>query len=141
MNILLTWLGNKDLDNMELDQSAAIVTLATKSSQPFNKIVILSNQQEQKWHRFELFVQKRMATIGRPAEDIKIYNADIVSPIDYSSIATVTEKWISKLSEEADSLCINLTSGTPAMTTLSVLIGKGKANTQFVQTTPMASAF
>lgn len=136
MNILLTWLGNKDLDNMELDQSAAIVTLATKSSQPFNKIVILSNQQEQKWHRFELFVQKRMATIGRPAEDIKIYNADIVSPIDYSSIATVTEKWISKLSEEADSLCINLTSGTPAMTTLSVLIGKGKANTQFVQTTP-----
>ena len=71
-----------------------------------------------------------------PAQDIQVYRAHINSPIDYESIAKETESKITKLSEEADSLSINLTSGTPAMITLLVLIGKGKANTKFIQATP-----
>jgi len=121
---------------MEQEQNAAIVTLATKSPTSFDKIVILSNKDENKWHKFERFLKKRMAMINRPAQDIQVYKVNINSPIDYQTIATETESWITKLSEEADSLSINLTSGTPAMTTLSVLIGKGKANTQFIQATP-----
>ena len=136
MHTLLTWLGNRDLENMEQEQNAAIVTLATKSPTSFDKIVILSNKDENKWHKFERFLKKRMAMINRPAQDIQVYKVNINSPIDYQTIATETESWITKLSEEADSLSINLTSGTPAMTTLSVLIGKGKANTQFIQATP-----
>ncbi len=136
MHTLLTWLGNRDILNMEHEQSAAIITLATKSLIPFDKIVILSNKDENKWIQFERFAKKRMATINRPAQDIQVYKADIVSPIDYVSIHQVTESWITKLSEAADTLSINLTSGTPAMTTLSVLLGKGKANVQFLQATP-----
>lgn len=67
-----------------------------------------------------------MATIGRPHHDIQIVKANIVNLIDYLSIYQETERWITKLSQESDLLSINLTSGTPAMTTLSVLIGKGK---------------
>jgi len=136
VHTLLTWLGNKDLENMEHEQNAAIVTLATKSPTPFDKIVILSNKDENKWHKFERFLKKRMAMISRPEHNIQVYKVNINSPIDYQTIAKETESWIAKLSEEADSLSINLTSGTPAMTTLSVLIGKGKANTQFLQVTP-----
>lgn len=136
MHTLLTWLGTKDLDNMLNDTNAAISTIATKSEQPFDKIVILSNKDEDKWSHFERFLKKRMAIVNRPNQDIQVHKAHINSPIDYQSIAKVTDKWISKLSDEADTLSINLTSGTPAMTTLSVLIGKGKSNTHFLQATP-----
>lgn len=137
MNILLSWLGTKDIDNMlDGEQNASISTIAIKSQVPFDKIVILSNHKQEYWKKFERFVKKRMATINRPAQDIQVYKANIVSPIDYESIHQVTETWVTKLSEQSDTLSINLTSGTPAMTTLSVLIGKGKANVQFLQTTP-----
>ena len=136
MHTLLTWLGNKDLENMEQDQNAAVSTLAIKSATPFDKIVILSNKDETKWNQFERFLKKRMAMSNRPAEDIQVYKVHITNPIDYQSIASETEKWITKLSEEADTLSINLTSGTPTMTTLSVLIGKAKVNTEFLQATP-----
>ena len=136
MHTLLTWLGNRDLDNMQQDKNAAIAGLAVKANPPFDKIVIRANDKEESWYRFESFLKKRLATIGRPNSDIHICKAHIDSPIDYSTIAKETEKWISKLSEEADILSINLTSGTPTMTTLSVLIGKGKANTKFLQSTP-----
>lgn len=137
MNILLSWLGTKDIENMlDDEQNASISTLAIKSQNPFDKIVILSNHKEKYWKKFECFIKKRMATINRPDQDIQVHKANINSPIDYESIHQVTESWISKLSEQADTLSINLTSGTPAMTTLSVLIGKGKANVQFLQTTP-----
>ena len=132
MNILLTWLGNRDIENMEQEQNAALVSLATKSTIPFDKIVILSNKDEEKWGTFERFIKKRMAMVNRPSTDITVYKAHIHSPIDYKSISIETEKWISKLSEQADTLFINLTSGTPAMTTLSVIIGKGKNNTCFL---------
>lgn len=136
MNTLLTWLGNKDIENMLDDKSAAILTLALKSKVPFDKIVILSNKDEAKWPQFERFLKKKMAISGRPNHSVEVCRVHIESPIDYQSIAQETERWISKLSEEAETLSINLTSGTPAMTTLSVLIGKGKPNTCFLQATP-----
>ena len=111
MHTLLTWLGNRDLDNMQQDKNAAIAGLAVKANPHFDKIVILANDKEESWSRFESFLKKRLATIGRPNSDIRIYKAHIDSPIDYPSIAKETEKWISKLSEEADTLSINLTSG------------------------------
>lgn len=125
MHTLLTWLGNRDLDNMQQDKNAAIAGFAVKANPHFDKIVILANDKKKNLGLgFESFLKKRLATIGRPNSDIRIYKAHIDSPIDYPSIAKETEKWISKLSEEADTLSINLTSGTPAMTTLSVLIAK-----------------
>ncbi|MGI2161037.1 sigma-54 dependent transcriptional regulator [Shewanella sp. SM95] len=136
LNILLTWLGNKDLENMQSDKGAAIVTLAIKSKIPFDKIVILSNKDEQLWPQFERYLKKQLAINQRPFHDIQVFKAHINSPIDYQSIAKTSEHWIAKLSDEAQTLSINLTSGTPTMTTLSVLIGKGKPNTHFLQTTP-----
>jgi len=136
LHTLLTWLGNRDLENMQQGKTAAIATIALKAQPHFDKIVILSNDKEETWSGFESFLSKRLAASGRPYSDIQIVKVHIDSPIDYPTIAKETEKWVSKLSEEASTLSINLTSGTPAMTTLSVLIGKGKANTQFLQSTP-----
>lgn len=136
MHILLTWLGTKDIDNMSEGRLAAIASIAVKSKIPFDKIVILANQREEVWSEFENFIQKRLVIAGRPTADVAVKQAHIESPIDYPTIARETEKWLGKLSDEADQLTINLTSGTPAMTVLSVLVGKGKSNVHFVQVSP-----
>jgi transcriptional regulator with PAS, ATPase and Fis domain len=136
MHILLTWLGTRDIDNMLQDKNAAIAALAVKSEIPFDKIVVLATQRDEVWLDFERFIEKRLAVAGRPQSDIKVKQAHIVNPIDYPSIARETEKWLGKLSEEAERLTVNLTSGSPAMTVLSVLVGKGKNNVHFMQVSP-----
>ena len=121
---------------MQKDETASIATLAFNIDKPFDKIVILANKDAELWQRYEQYLKKNLAKQGRPFADIRVNRVVIKSPIDYLSIAKVTEQWISNLSDKSESLAINLTSGTPAMTTLSVLIGKGKSNTYFLQSTP-----
>lgn len=121
---------------MQLDKNAAISSIAKGHSQPFDRIVIIASTWEENWSRYESWLQKRMGTMGRPWDDIQIHKAHIVSPIDYETIAKEAHKWISKLSAESDSLYINLSSGTPAMAAMSIILGKAKSNTYFYQSSP-----
>ena len=52
------------------------------------------------------------------------------------NVVREASKWLHGLSKESSLLSINLTSGTPAMATLSVLVGSGIHNSNFVQSTP-----
>lgn len=133
MKTLYTWLGSADIENMKQDQNAAVSSIALNNPTPFGRIFIFANNWDEHWDRYERWLKKRLSTCGRPADNVKIYRANIVTPIDYPSIIKETEKWLSKLSEESDELYINITSGTPAMTASSVLVGKGKSNTFFLQ--------
>jgi transcriptional regulator with PAS, ATPase and Fis domain len=118
---------------MEQDKNAAVSSLALFNEVPFDRIVIFANTWEEKWDKYERWLQKTLARIGRSSENVKVVKANLVSAIDYPSIIKHTEKWISKLSDESERLYINLTSGTPAMTAVSILVGKGKSNTSFIQ--------
>ena len=133
MNTLYTWLGFTDIQHMKEDKNAAISSLAIFNETPFDKIVIFANTWEENWDSYERWLKKTLARIGRPAENISINKANITSAIDYPSLIKHSEKWLAKLSTEAEQLFINLTSGTPAMTAVSILVGKGKSNTQFIQ--------
>jgi len=133
MKTLYTWLGNTDIENMQKDCNAAVSSIALKNTVPFDRIFIFANNWENSWQPYEYWLKKRLTTSGRPADNVKIFKANIISPIDYPSIIKETEKWLAKLSQESDELYINLTSGTPAMSAASVLVGKGKANSYFLQ--------
>ncbi len=133
MNILYTWLGFTDIQHMKEDKNAAISSLAIFNETPFDRIVIFANTWEENWEKYESWLQTRLSTIQRPSDNVKIFKADITTAIDYPTIIKHTDKWLSKLSEESDNLYINLTSGTPAMTAVSILVGKGKSNTCFIQ--------
>ncbi|RYV01894.1 hypothetical protein SOPP22_12090 [Shewanella sp. OPT22] len=141
MNTFFTWLGQADLTNMQQDKNASISSIATKNDQHFDKIVILANTWDEQWHLYENWLKKRMAIASRPFDDIKIHRANILSPIDYSSIAKEAQKWFSKLAVESDTLSINLSSGTPAMTAVSIILGKAKSNTVFYQSAPNGNIF
>jgi transcriptional regulator with PAS, ATPase and Fis domain len=121
---------------MQQDKHAAISSIAKGHAQPFDRIVILANTWEESWSSYESWLKKKMATMGRPWDDINIHKAHIDSPIDYETIAKEAQKWISKLSRESDSLYINLSSGTPAMAAMSIIVGKAKLNTYFYQSRP-----
>lgn len=135
MATLLTWLGKTDLDNMKQDKHASISTIAIKG-QKVDQIVILANNWEEDWYDYENWLKKQLAIANRPNQNVAVQRARISSPIDYSSIACFIQKQLATLSESTDKLYINLTSGTPAMTVISVLLGKGIANCELVQSSP-----
>lgn len=135
MATLLTWLGKTDLDNMKQDKHASISTIAIKG-QKVDQIVILANNWEEDWYDYEDWLKKQLAIANRPNQDVSVLRARISSPIDYTSIAKFMQKQLTQLAENTDQLYINLTSGTPAMTVISVLLGNGIANCQLVQSSP-----
>ena len=133
MNTLLTWLGRTDIDLSLADEEAALATIALKNSKPFDKIVILANAWEGEWEDYLGWLKARLVKSRRPFDDVAIYKAKLKSPIDYETILNESNIWINKLSNESEKLTISLTSGTPAMTAMSVVLGKARANVEFIQ--------
>lgn len=133
MNTLLTWLGTTDLENMEEGKPAAIATMALDHPQAFNNIVVLANSWYDKLLPFHNWLSRWLADNGRPCESIQVKTIKLTSPVHYPDIFAVTEQWVTQLAEKSDTLTINITSGTPAMSVASVLIGKAKDNVFFYQ--------
>ncbi len=136
MATLLTWLGKTDVQNMLQDKNAAISSIVLKNSKPFDRIVILANSWDEHWSLYESWLKKCLAAVERPYQDVSIQKVNIDSPIDYKSITKTMEQWLQKLLDTDASISINLTSGTPAMTAVSILLGKSIATCNFLQSTP-----
>lgn len=133
MNTLLTWLGKTDLDKSLEDIEAAIATIALKNDKAFDQIIILANTWEGEWEGYLSWLKTRLAGAKRPFSEITIQKAKIKNPIDYETIFEESKNWINKLSNDSESLTISLTSGTPAMISVAVILGKSRDNVRFVQ--------
>lgn len=141
MKVLFTWLGKTDIENMEKDKNAAISSIALNHPDPFDKIVIISNTWDEKWHLYEEWLQGKLAKAFRPYSDVTVNRVYIKTPIDYFTISKESQKWINTLSAESQSLYINLTSGTPAMSSVSIILGKAKSNIYFYQSDPSGKIY
>lgn len=133
MNTFLTWLGSTDLKSAESNKEAAIATIALKNPKPFDKIVILANTWEGDWDDYLNWLKTRLVEAKKPFDDVTIQKAKIKSPIDYETILEESKIWINKLANESDKLTISLTSGTPAMISIAVILGKARPNVEFIQ--------
>ncbi len=140
MVTLLSWLGRTDLDQMKLDKLASIATIALKGK-PADKIFILASTWDNEWHSFKEWLEKKLACAGRSKTSVTIQRVRLASPIDYPSITQVMHKQLAAASQDADEVLINLTSGTPAMAAVSVLLGKSNAKCQLLQTSPQGEIF
>lgn len=137
MSTLLTWLGFNDIENMRQNQPAAIATIVLQKNIPFERIVILTTQWDDKVTQQYVKWLKIMAQQKhKSTPEVDVITADVVSPIDFASITHFMQRILPKATAKSDSVTINLTSGTPTMATVSVLIGKSFSQCQFVQTTP-----
>ncbi len=135
MKVFLSWLGKTDIDNMLQDKSASISTLTTKHPVSFDEILILANSWEEHWHSFETWLSRRLALAGRPASVQVVYQS-LESPTDYQAVAAIMQRNLEKITKLDNQVYINLTSGTPAMTAVSVLLGKGIYNCHLLQSGP-----
>ncbi len=134
MRVLVSWLGSKDLELVDNDQFGALASIALQSEKAFDQITILANDWEEQWSKYENFLKAKLAKAQRPFQNVAIRKASIKSPIDYPTITKVFKDLIlEELSSAKKQITINLTSGTPAMTTVSVLVGKGLSDCEFVQ--------
>jgi len=130
---LFTWFGQADIDGMKEDTSSPISNIALKHPEPFDQIVIISNIWEDERRKYIPWLEKKLAIAQRPFQVVEGHTVRITSPIDYVSISKQSQKWINKLSSESEKLYINLTSGSPAMSAVSIILGKAKPNTYFYQ--------
>ncbi|PQJ70007.1 hypothetical protein BTO01_01440 [Vibrio jasicida] len=135
MATLLTWLGRTDLDQMRQDKPASIATIALKCK-PLDSIIILASTWDDEWHDYKEWLERKLACVGRSKTSVVIQRVRLASPIDYSSITKVMQKQLSNISAGSEHIYLNLTSGTPAMTVVSVLLGKSIAKCQLLQTSP-----
>lgn len=135
MRVLISWLGKTDVDNMLQDKLASIATLATRHSHAFDDIIILANSWQEHWQQYESWLNKRLAVLARPSV-AKIINQSLSSPTHYQAVANVMQRNLEPLAKAGNEIFINLTSGTPTMTAVSVLLGKGIYGCHFLQTAP-----
>lgn len=135
MATLISWLGRTDLDQMKLDKPASIATIALKGK-ILDSIIILASTWDDEWYDYKQWLKKKLACVGRSKTSVTIQRVRLASPIDYSSITRVMQKQLSKASFDSELIYLNLSSGTPAMTVVSVLLGKSIGKCQLLQTSP-----
>ncbi|GAA4888535.1 sigma-54 interaction domain-containing protein [Ferrimonas pelagia] len=136
MATLISWLGKADIDHMKQDKNAALASIALKSSTAFDRILILGSSWEEDWQPYRDWLKKQLAIAHRPYLDVTVQRARLNSPIHYPSIAKFTQRQIHNALEQDDDITISLTSGTPAMITLAVLLGKSIGSCRFMQSSP-----
>ena len=135
MNVLFTWFGNTDHNNFLNDKHASISTILTNNQQQFDEVHILDNQFKNDWTKYKQWLAKKLEEKEYPIPKIKFHQAKLKSPVDFKSIAENLNPLLEEYSKEGASIAINFTSGTPAMSSVSALLGYGVYNVQLIQTT------
>ncbi len=131
--LLLTWLGKHDLDSEAEGALGPIGSILVESDAPYDEVIILTNNWFDRISDYRVWLSKTLRNKRRSTKII-IDKVNIKSPIDYPSIYAIAEKELSQTSPDRDLVTLNLSSGTPAMAAVWVLIGKGIYNTKLVQT-------
>ncbi|WKJ88527.1 sigma-54 dependent transcriptional regulator [Methylomonas montana] len=136
-NILLSWLGITDLNaaGLLLDSSQTPIgdgpISGALKNLSFDELHLLHDQDPQQVHAYVDWLSQHSG--------IKVFTIPCAlrSPIDFGDIHQAVDGYLQKLTTENPSLeiSIHLSPGTPSMTAVSILLGKTKYNTRFVQST------
>lgn len=131
--ILLTWLGRHDLDAVDKGARGPIASILLDSDAPFDEVRILVSNWFDETEGYQQWLSNQLNESNRKAR-VSIFNARLESPIHYPSIYSVANEELQKLSASESLVTLNLSSGTPAMAAIWLLLGKGVYNTKLVQT-------
>lgn len=137
LNILLSWLGIADL------KAAGVMTdhpnesigdgpiLGALKNLSFDELHLLHDHDQSK-------VKEYIDWLAQ-FSNLKVIamHCSLRSPIDFGDIHQAVDSYLQKLTAENPRLeiSIHLSPGTPSMTAVSILLGKTKYNTRFVQST------
>ncbi|MGB0466904.1 MAG: sigma 54-interacting transcriptional regulator [Pontibacterium sp.] len=137
--VLLTWLGKHDVTAEANGERGAIASILMDTAFPFDEVHILVQNWENELPRYEPWLKKVLQTQSRNTT-IVFKRVELDSPIDYDGIYTIVRQELEALSQTDSVLTLNLTSGTPAMTAIWVLLGKGVFGCKLAQTSRQSGA-
>lgn len=133
--ILLSWVGQNDLDGFDrhtrtkdvpLGEGGAIRTLV--DLEPFDEIHLLGSYAREKVLNYRRWLPGKT----------RVHIAELPNPTDYVAIYDFVNQILSTLMAKESlaeiELCIHLSSGTPTMTAIWVLLGKSIYPASFFQT-------
>jgi len=130
--LLVSWVGQHDLSAQERDELGAIGAVALGAALPFYELHLIVSNWEEQIPDYEKWLAGKLTEASRKAR-VVFHVAALSSPINYEEIYSFIDPLLSKVCQPGNSVTINLTSGTPAMTAISLLLGQGVYNTKFVQ--------
>lgn len=130
---LLSWLGRHDLDAESKGELGPIGSILLESDSPFDQVRILANSWFDETDRYELWLSQQLRERNRKTV-LSIKKVELASPIYYPAIYEVAREELNQFVSPGALVTLNLSSGTPAMTSIWLLLGKGVYNTKLVQT-------
>jgi len=130
--LLLSWVGRHDFNAEDNAELGAIASIAIEAPIPFDDIHLVISDVESPIEPYTEWLQQLLSTNNRAAK-IHAHVVELSSPINYPEIYNAADNILSEVSNAGSKVTINLTSGTPAMTAVWLLLGKGVYNTLFVQ--------
>lgn len=128
---LVSWIGGNDLDAAEgkIEQSGAIS--ATLASTSFSELHLLYSYPEK---RVTNYLSWLSSQYDRPVVKRR---AALASPIDFHDIYLAADALLSDLAQaSSEPISVLLSSGTPAMQAVWILLGKTKYPVTFYQASP-----
>ena len=127
-DILVTWVGKADLNGRLADVVTGPLANILRF-QPFQQVYLLHNQNSD---IVQSYVQRLEGEFGAR---FNVNQADLASPVHFADIYKSLDSILAKAVSEYPSaqLYIQLTSGTPTMTSVSILTGKTKYQVKFLQ--------
>ena len=134
-NILVAWIGGKDIQNGLKDKTGPILSTLQAQSEdnPYQYVYFLYNYNEE-----HLDAQKYIAWLkSKTNADIQDTYDPLASPQDLGEIYLAADKLLSTIRTEHPKAAVTLqiTPGTPAMQAVWILLGKTKyPNVEFLQT-------
>ncbi|PSL13099.1 sigma-54 interacting transcriptional regulator [Marinobacterium halophilum] len=133
--ILLTWLGRHDLDAEASGQSGPIASILLAADAPFDEVHILANAWFDELDRYQRWLAGQSRTRNAAVKTtIHISSVELTSPIHYPDIYAAARSVLDTCCSPNALVTLNLSSGTPAMAAIWLLLGKGVYNTRLVQT-------
>ncbi|MEZ9501744.1 sigma 54-interacting transcriptional regulator [Vibrio sp. 10N.286.51.B11] len=132
--IFVSWIGFNDLKAKDDKQQGAILTCLLEADVAYDSVVLLTTEKSSQvsnymsWLRSSLSSQKRYNDTS-----IETVERAVKTPIDYYSIYEQAREVLEYLSQQTRLITIGLSSGTPAMSTVWMLLAKGVFGCKCIQ--------
>jgi len=128
MQILISWIGDKDIKLLNNTQNPGPLISIIRAGK-YDHIHLLNSQSP------DIAEPIKQAILNECSGHVQVHPTNLTSPIHFGDIYEALDGLLAKLSESYANpkFTIQLTSGTPAMSAVSILVGKTKYATSFVQ--------
>lgn len=126
-NVLVSWIGEADLQSSEANLPASGPISATLSAVAFDKVILLCSYSALRRSPYIEWLSQQTKVV------IECHQVTLVSPVHFESIYLAADKRLESITSQHAKVSILLSPGTPAMQAVWILLGKTKYAATFYQ--------